>query len=151
MRKKKKTNKFKQAILRYVSNNLREFFVVTIVFLIGVVLGVFFINNADEIKITEITTYINEFLNLIKQDVTIDNINLLKHSIINNISTIFVLWFAGCTVVRYTYFILFYWCKRFLSRLYNFCYYSKCWCEKWNNVCNIKYAFTKLNFYSNIF
>ena len=98
-RNKKKNNKLKEALLRYISNNLREFFIITIIFFIGLVIGIIFINNADEAKVNEITSYINEFSTSLKGNETIDKLALLKESILSNVGGVLLLWFAGCTVI----------------------------------------------------
>ena len=45
MRKEKRPSKFKLIVLTHISNNLKEYLTVAILFLIGVILGVIFINN----------------------------------------------------------------------------------------------------------
>ena len=99
MRRNKKKSKIKELFLSYISNNLREFVIITIVFLIGLILGIMFINNLDELKYTEITEYINNFCTSLKNNTTIDKLALLKKSIIFNFGVTFVLWFAGCTII----------------------------------------------------
>ena len=99
MRRNKKKSKIKELFLSYISNNLREFVIITIVFLIGLILGIIFINNLDVSKSTEINEYIINFCTSLKENKTIDKTALLKKSITSNLGVTLVFWFAGCTII----------------------------------------------------
>lgn len=89
-----KVNGFKDIILRHINNNLRDYIVLILFFLVGIILGVIFINNANESQQEQISQYINGIVNSLKGDYVIDNTALLKSSIIDNIKLSFILWFA---------------------------------------------------------
>lgn len=65
----------------------------------GVVLGVLYINNANEAQSDEIRTYIENFMVKTKENTNIDYMRLLFDSIKQNLSLALLLWFAGLTVV----------------------------------------------------
>ena len=99
MRKEKRPSKFKLIVLTHISNNLKEYLTVAILFLIGVILGVIFINNMGEANQTEVSNYINQFLTVIKDNSTIDKVELMKNTIKDNIVLAVSLWFVGSTVI----------------------------------------------------
>ena len=99
MRNQRNELKIKNAILRNIQNNIREYFIVMIIFLIGLILGVIFINNTNQENKEEITSYIGNFVQGIKTDYTVDNGKLLNKSIINNLILAITLWISGCTVI----------------------------------------------------
>lgn len=96
-RKKKKS--IKNCILNHVNNNLREYIILIILFLIGVVAGVIFINNVNESQKQELQTYITGFVQSLKGDYQIDKTKLLKTSIIENVKLAIILWFVSSTVI----------------------------------------------------
>ncbi len=63
-------------------------------------MGVLFINNANEGQITDISGYINTFVEKTKDDnVSIDYVKLFVSSIKRNLSFALLLWFSGLTVI----------------------------------------------------
>lgn len=93
-----KSNKIKPitVIMEHLANNLREYIVVSLVFIVGIFLGVMFINNTNQKD--EITTYINEYVNTAKGQ-EINTAEALKNSIKDNIILACSLWFAGTTLI----------------------------------------------------
>lgn len=98
-RRKKKESKLKQIILKHIENNIKEYAIVSIIFLIGIVIGVIFINNTSENQSLEITNYITSFTQDIKENKNIDTLLLLKDSIKKNVLLAIFLWFMGSTVI----------------------------------------------------
>lgn len=98
-RGKRKNSKLKEVLLSYLRNNLREYAIITIIFLIGLVCGVIFINNSNEAQISEISTYINDFIQNLKNNIQIDKPQLLQDAIISNLMLAVTLWFVGSTVI----------------------------------------------------
>ena len=86
-------------IVRHIKNNLREYIIISIIFLIGVIIGVIFINNLKENQQDIINVYLNNFIESIKNENQIDNVELLKTSIISNIKLCLYLSIAGLTVI----------------------------------------------------
>ena len=98
IRKRKKAG-IKDFILRNIHDNLKSYLIVIILFIIGIVAGVIFINNTNETQGAEIQGYINNFISSLKQDYHIDKMELLKSSLWDNFILIISMWFIGSTVV----------------------------------------------------
>ena len=92
-------HKIRQRVIQYIEENIRSYLILLIVFFIGIILGIIFINNSNEEKVTQITTYINNFINSMKNNYQISTNTLLIDSIINNVSIAILLWFLGSTVI----------------------------------------------------
>lgn len=99
MRNRGKSNKLKEIFITHINNNLKEYLIVVLIFLIGVVFGVIFINKANEAQAGEISTYINDFVNQLKSNVQVDKAELLRSSLISNLLLAILLWFVGSTVI----------------------------------------------------
>ena len=96
---KNKGVKIKDTIKQHVSNNSKEYIIVTLLFIIGIFLGVLFINNVGEAQKLEIDSYLNNFVDKMKNTENLDNINLLKNSMKQNILLSVIIWFFGTTVI----------------------------------------------------
>ena len=92
-------HKIRQRVIQYIEENIRSYLILLIVFFIGIILGIIFINNSNEEQVTQITTYINNFINSMKNNYQISTNTLLIDSIINNVSIAILLWFLGSTVI----------------------------------------------------
>lgn len=99
--KTKETN-IKKVISRHITNNKKEYIIFALIFVIGIFLGVLFVNNAKENQKEDINTYISDFVNKMKNTENIDNVNILKSSIKQNILLALGIWFFGTTVIRNT-------------------------------------------------
>lgn len=98
LRKRQKSN-IKEFVLRHIYENFKLYLIVIIIFIIGIVAGVIFINNTTGDQATEIQNYITEFINLLKQDYHIDTGLLLKKSLSDNFILIIIMWLLGSTVI----------------------------------------------------
>lgn len=94
-----KEHKIKNIIIQYIEENIKSYMILIIVFFIGLILGVIYINNADETCINQVSTYINNFLSSIKENYQISTSTLLLSSIKNNIVVAVILWLLGLTVI----------------------------------------------------
>lgn len=97
--KKNKRKVFIQTIKEHILNNKKEYIVVSILFVIGIFLGVFFINNVSQEPRTQITEYLNQFIEQLKNTENLNTIELLKTSIGQNIMLAISLWFFGTTII----------------------------------------------------
>lgn len=96
---KRKTSRIKEIFVKHIQNNARQYAIILLLFLIGLIFGIIFVNNSSQTQIEEVTTYINEFVNSIKSNMQIDKGNLLKNSLISNFILAISLWFIGSTVI----------------------------------------------------
>ena len=94
-KKSRRTNLIKDNIY----NNLKEYIIVTIIFFIGIVAGVIFINNINETQIQEVSNYINNFISALKGENYIDKGTLLQKSLLENLKLCIAMWFIGSTVI----------------------------------------------------
>lgn len=96
---KRKNSKIKEMLISYLRNNIKEYTIVMIIFLIGLIFGVIFVNNAGKNQINEITSYINDFVGNLKNNIEINKAQLLKDTLISNFLLALELWFVGSTVI----------------------------------------------------
>ncbi len=96
----KRTHDFKSITRRYIENNIREFCIVILLFFIGIILSIIFINSTNDNQIEQINNFIGDFVNTIKQNPdAINTLQLLGISLKENFILILILWFMGLTVI----------------------------------------------------
>ena len=86
-------------IKNHIENNIKEYFIISIIFLIGIVLGTFFINSMEEVQKNQIINYINEFVSSLKGDYKIDNNLLISKILISNFILVFLLWLISLVTI----------------------------------------------------
>lgn len=94
---RKKRNEIFDAIKNDVLNNTRSYFIVVIIFTVGVLLGVMIINQTEDKS--EIEKYINTYIDETKALKNGDYLGKLRSDIKNNIILVLLLWFAGTTII----------------------------------------------------
>ena len=99
LNKSKRKSKIGTVLYNHIINNKRGYFIVSILFFFGLIIGVLFINNSDDAKIQEINTYLNNMVNNIKNYENIDFASLLKQSVSSNFIMIILLWFGASTII----------------------------------------------------
>lgn len=100
IKNRKKTSNIKNIIIQNIIKNIKEYAIISIFFLIGIVLGVIVINNSDAQTKSNIQGYILSFINSLKSnEYQIDINGLLQASILNNVKLAILIWFVGSTVV----------------------------------------------------
>lgn len=92
--------KIGETITKHVINNRKEYFIVLILFIIGIFLGVLFVNNIEEVQKAEVETYLNNFIQGMKTNEKLDMFALLNTSIWQNAIFAILIWFLGTTVIR---------------------------------------------------
>ena len=85
--------KIKEIIKQHIENNKREYIIVTLIFITGIFLGVLLVNNIKENQQTEITEYLNNFIDKMKTTEKLDNWSLLKTSLAQNLILGISIWF----------------------------------------------------------
>lgn len=86
-------------IVSHIESNLREYLVVSIIFIIGILIGIFFINNVSDSEYQETNSYINNFTISLKNQANISESTVLKNSLFNNLSIGILLWILSSTVI----------------------------------------------------
>lgn len=99
MNKKNKRVKLLETIKEHITNNKKEYMLVILLFISGIFLGVLFVNNIQEGQKLEVTSYLNKFIENMKNTENLNYIELLKNSLNQNIILAIVLWFFGTTVI----------------------------------------------------
>lgn len=99
MKNIKKKSRIVSIITSHISNNSKEYITMLLLFIIGIFLGVLYINNVQEEQFNNISNYINSFIEKFKSIENINSINLLKSSILENVILATTLWFFGTTVI----------------------------------------------------
>ena len=94
--RKKKQHIF-SIIKEEITNNIRSYIIITIIFLVGIFLGVLFINNTD--SKSDIEKYINTYIDETKMLQDGDYLSELEKDIEKNVLLTFFLWFAGTTII----------------------------------------------------
>lgn len=96
---KRKYSKTKEVLKTHLKNNIRQYSIVLLLFIIGMIFGIIFVNNSSQIQIQDITSYLNDFINSLKNDAQINKGILLKETLISNLLLSLALWFVGSTVI----------------------------------------------------
>lgn len=97
--KKNKNVNIKNIVKQHLVRNNKEYILFSIIFLIGVFLGVLFTNNMKEEQNIEITQYLSNFVEKFKSIESIDNSKLLKDNLLQTSIFACLLWFFGTTVI----------------------------------------------------
>ena len=88
-------------ILENIMENARSYLILLVIFFIGIILGVIFVNNAKEAQSLQISSYLNNFVESVKENYQISRSKLLMKSILNNLYITIILWFLGSTVIGF--------------------------------------------------
>mgnify|MGYP004471474889 FL=1 len=93
----KKKNEILLAIKENILNNSKSYFIVIIIFTVGIFLGVMFINQTE--NKSEIEKYINTYVDETKALQNGNYLGELQKDIRSNITLVLLLWFAGTTII----------------------------------------------------
>ena len=95
MRKRK--NEIFTTIKEDIVNHAKAYFIVVIIFTVGLFLGVLFVNKTE--NKSEIEKYINSYIDETKQIQNANYFDELQKGIRSKITLTFFLWFAGTTII----------------------------------------------------
>ena len=99
MRKNQKFRNTKEAIKEHIRNNRKEYVVVCLLFIIGIFLGVLFVNKMQQEELEQGKTYLSTFIENYKTTENTNNMEILQNSIKQNILLALIIWFFGTTVI----------------------------------------------------
>lgn len=91
--------KGKSVLYNYLMTNRKSFISIISVFFVGMLLGIFMINNTGESEILEINSYINSICENLEVAENINMLDCLLNSLNQNISFVLIMWFLGCTLI----------------------------------------------------
>ncbi len=97
--RKKQKSRILLFVLDHIKENKRNYLIATVLFFIGFIIAILFINNINQQQVNEISEYIKELSNNLKKTEKIDYIELLKQSIHTNIIIILIIWIASSTII----------------------------------------------------
>lgn len=89
----------KNLIAENIITYFKEYLIVTIFFIIGIIIGVIFVNNLSTNQSSEVNTYITVFLDTLKNGFQLEYVELLKNSLLQNLILVLLLWFVGATLI----------------------------------------------------
>lgn len=95
----KKNHKIANLLKNHVRENLKQYCIVSMLLLIGIILGVVFINQIGDAQKEEIQNYFNQFVTSLKEGTKIDTMALMKKTVWNNLGLAILMWFVGSTVI----------------------------------------------------
>lgn len=91
--------KNENVIVTHIQNNLKEYIIASIIFFIGILIGIVFINNINEMQANDISSYITNSIISLKDNTTLNEMQMLKENIKQDIFIVVLLWIMGSTVI----------------------------------------------------
>jgi len=82
----------------HVKNNLKTYFLLLLVFIVGVSAGAFTVNGLSSMQSDELTNYFQGFLQLMDNQ-NVDSNELLKIALMENTKIVAALWVLGVTII----------------------------------------------------
>lgn len=89
----------KSVLFDYVSSNKKNFMLIFGTFLIGIILGIIFINHTSNNEISQITNYIVTLKENIQAGESIDKFSCFLDSLKQNFVLVFLIWLLGSSIV----------------------------------------------------
>lgn len=96
---RQKNSKILELIKKNIKDNLKEYLIVSIIFILGIIISIIVINHLNEEQRMEIQTNLTGFISNINTNSKIDQISLIKESILSNLALGISLWFIGSTII----------------------------------------------------
>ena len=98
--KSKYLSEFTKILVAHVQANLKEYLILSIIFIMGVIAGAVIVNNSNEQSKNEINGYINGVIDTIKKDdYEVDKAKLVQISFLENLKIVGIIWLAGTTII----------------------------------------------------
>lgn len=91
--------KIKQALAGYVNDNMALYITVSLLFSLGIGLGVFSVRILQEAQIRDMKEYLDVFLLSLNSPVVLDPVSVVKNAFTQNLKLFLLLWVMGITMV----------------------------------------------------
>lgn len=88
----------KEKVVKHICENINVYFKILTIFVIGICIGIFIVNQLPEAGKQYINEYINNSTSQLKSGVEIQKWQLLKNSLLKNIVIVFAIWFFSLTI-----------------------------------------------------
>lgn len=88
-----------QLIINHISENINLYFKVSVIFIIGICIGITVVNQLPESGLQGIQEYINNSINVLKEDNEIAKGQMIKSSLFKNIVIVLIIWIFGLTLI----------------------------------------------------
>lgn len=88
----------KNSIYKNIKDNFILYFLLVLILMVGISAGAITINALGKEQSQNLISFLDSFLKVLSQE-KIDSFTLLKHSLINNLQTIILIWILGITVI----------------------------------------------------
>ena len=89
----------KELVYAHIEKYIREYFIISIIFIVGVIAGVVIVNNASEIQREEMVGQYTFLITSLQNNPEVNEGALLMDSIMKNVGLGILLWFMGSTVI----------------------------------------------------
>ncbi len=84
---------------KHIIQNYKEYVIMMAFFILGIFLGVFFVNQEDTAQSTEMGQYLGEFIEDLKNTDTVNQMDILKSSVYDKLCLTIGIWFFGTTII----------------------------------------------------
>lgn len=91
-------SKARDVFAKHFRNNIRTYFFLFMAFVAGVSAGAFTVNGLSTVQREELKYYFQGFLQLFENQ-KIDNVELLKVGLLDNLKIVGILWILGVTII----------------------------------------------------
>lgn len=99
LKRQRNNSKIKEIVLNHINNHIKQYIFVILLFVIGLIIGILLIKNSSYEVQNEISTYMNEFKESLKNGSNVDKNKLFINSLKNNFKTAIIMWFMGGAVI----------------------------------------------------
>ncbi len=89
----------KKVIEEHIARNIKIYFILIIIFLLGLIIGLIVVNNSSGEQQKAISSYISNFVSELKNGSKLDYFKLLKSSFVDYLFLVIILWFMSSTVI----------------------------------------------------
>ena len=89
----------RKAIEKHIKENIKEYFILALIFIIGLFIGTMVLNNSNETQSTQIAEYLNNFNEKLKQGTTINYLSMLFEILKKDIKLVLLMAFLSVSVI----------------------------------------------------